>query len=869
MPSVDVGLTITAINNATGAIRDVSGQVKTLGENAQATSNRLKAIQVVIAGILISKTLEYGKALVAASIAQQNVTIQLTRFAGSAAAASKVQSDLNSKFAAAPFHIDTINTAWTRLRSTMQSNDAATKVVSAITNDVIAMGGTDQNINNLAESFQRLFGRGYASAREYVGMLQQTGLTLGDLAKAAGTTSTNLERNLRAGFVNATQFVDMFVKASEQRFGDLSKGLKNTTGGSFMAIQNAFDEGLQGLGERTDLNVRLAGVFNNIADAVTKFMGSIDQSKIDALFNWFAQVEPLIRKAAVSMYNIITTVVTLGGDIAQMLGMMPQEALEMGMIGYFLFGKKGAALLALLGAVGTKAHEVVPMMNAQPGGMSWGQTYGATYAASAKAGSKYMGNFLGPLLAVPDAGIKTLLAKGVQGLFNAAPDMSTITGVQASISKSAQGGTGSILPNQKQIDESKKSLADFFATLGKINGPQATGISSKLADAMVQVTNAVREGNDVLDQMHEKIDQLHFQNTGDQLGATIAGLKVQGAASVKAIDTEIAKLTQLKLQTTDTKNLVTELTKEREREVKVMNDAIEKAKQTYAIQKSIFLLQQQLTQSQNQYAMKTLQQNTNGNPLANMMMGSSGGQAMLAVQQQHQQYSEQIIGYDTQIKELESQINGVLADPAKVSALQATIQSVTQLRDGTAQALNNLSVNGQLQRDMWKSLGDAISNDVSNGIVGMIQGTKTLGDVARSVFGDMMSLAIKYFMQLLEIKAIQTIGMAFGDGGTVAGGVAFANGGITPHVKPFANGDIVSGPTLFGLAGEAGTEAIMPLTRIGGKLGVRSSGGGGGDNLHVTIQAIDTQSGMDFLAKHVDAIGSQLAQRNRLNRQKK
>jgi lambda family phage tail tape measure protein len=52
-------------------------------------------------------------------------------------------------------------------------------------------------------------------------------------------------------------------------------------------------------------------------------------------------------------------------------------------------------------------------------------------------------------------------------------------------------------------------------------------------------------------------------------------------------------------------------------------------------------------------------------------------------------------------------------------------------------------------------------------------------------------------------------------------------------VLGFANGGIVNGPTVFpmangaGLMGEAGPEAIMPLTRIGGKLGVRAAGGGG------------------------------------------
>ncbi|AHD00851.1 phage tail tape measure protein [Leisingera methylohalidivorans] len=63
-----------------------------------------------------------------------------------------------------------------------------------------------------------------------------------------------------------------------------------------------------------------------------------------------------------------------------------------------------------------------------------------------------------------------------------------------------------------------------------------------------------------------------------------------------------------------------------------------------------------------------------------------------------------------------------------------------------------------------------------------------------------------------------------------AGGAAFSQG----KVMPFAKGGVVTGPVSFpmrgatGLMGEAGPEAILPLTRgADGSLGVRSQGGGG------------------------------------------
>lgn len=76
--------------------------------------------------------------------------------------------------------------------------------------------------------------------------------------------------------------------------------------------------------------------------------------------------------------------------------------------------------------------------------------------------------------------------------------------------------------------------------------------------------------------------------------------------------------------------------------------------------------------------------------------------------------------------------------------------------------------------------------------------------------------------------------IADGVGKLVSGLFPFADGGsfVQGRVMPFANGGVVSGPTTFpmrggtGLMGEAGPEAIMPLTRTAdGKLGVRSEGG--------------------------------------------
>jgi hypothetical protein len=70
----------------------------------------------------------------------------------------------------------------------------------------------------------------------------------------------------------------------------------------------------------------------------------------------------------------------------------------------------------------------------------------------------------------------------------------------------------------------------------------------------------------------------------------------------------------------------------------------------------------------------------------------------------------------------------------------------------------------------------------------------------------------------------------------------------TNRATAFANGGLVSGPMAFsfgggkmGIAGEAGAEAILPLTKVGGKLGVMAVGsaGGGGNVYHIDARGAD------------------------------
>ena len=104
-----------------------------------------------------------------------------------------------------------------------------------------------------------------------------------------------------------------------------------------------------------------------------------------------------------------------------------------------------------------------------------------------------------------------------------------------------------------------------------------------------------------------------------------------------------------------------------------------------------------------------------------------------------------------------------------------------------------------------------------------------------------------------------------------SGMVGQAKGGAWNNgIKKFAKGgsftnSVVSSPTLFafargtGLMGEAGPEAIMPLTRDGqGNLGVRSQGNNGG-NVVITANVNVSDSGTSYSASSDKEEGKKIA----------
>jgi len=188
---------------------------------------------------------------------------------------------------------------------------------------------------------------------------------------------------------------------------------------------------------------------------------------------------------------------------------------------------------------------------------------------------------------------------------------------------------------------------------------------------------------------------------------------------------------------------------------------------------------------------------------------------------------------------------------------------------------------------------------VSSGVQSRMQRTGGIVSNNSSVGGVQMGSVQQVVMQMGSVRQQFSIGgvvtdgvrQTFAQGGVVTDGVqqTFAKGGVVTggstgnveiknmlqpfamggvvssgSIQPFAGGGLVTKPTIFpmangyGLMGEAGPEAIMPLTRTSsGELGVKSEGGGGSGNILINMNV--TTSDADSFRKSQKQITRELS----------
>lgn len=191
---------------------------------------------------------------------------------------------------------------------------------------------------------------------------------------------------------------------------------------------------------------------------------------------------------------------------------------------------------------------------------------------------------------------------------------------------------------------------------------------------------------------------------------------------------------------------------------------------------------------------------------------------------------ERLDDLDAQVEALDESLGGAVGMAAAFNG------ELARMRAGFAETGQDVAT---LERGMSRGLNSAIRGLVVEGD----SLSQALEKMANSMINAAFNAAVKPVTS--HVGSL----LAEGVGGLMSGLLPFEKGGsfAQGRVQPFASGGIVSGPVTFpmrggmGLMGEAGPEAIMPLSRgPDGKLGVQARGGGGPVTVVMNIQTPDT-----------------------------
>lgn len=274
----------------------------------------------------------------------------------------------------------------------------------------------------------------------------------------------------------------------------------------------------------------------------------------------------------------------------------------------------------------------------------------------------------------------------------------------------------------------------------------------------------------------------------------------------------------------------------------LQNTSIELAELQLQIdQKRLAVTPQELANRQNSIGLRKLDQEETSK-LASLE--TTYLKTVTELMRQYRNAAEGVDGADVRAKIAQDLENARSRYGAEVSGVKSVSEAKRRLALEDANYSERQKAYGDVFLKSFESMGDAMV---------------TFAKTGKFSFDDMISSMveglIKYEMQLQAVSTyaafrpalMQGVASIFGGGiPAFATTPALAKGGAFDYgIEAFAKGgaftnQIVDSPTMFkfakgtGLMGEAGPEAIMPLTRDGsGNLGVRSEGGGG--NVEVVV----------------------------------
>ena len=439
----------------------------------------------------------------------------------------------------------------------------------------------------------------------------------------------------------------------------------------------------------------------------------------------------------------------------------------------------------------------------------------------------------------------------------------------------ASGSLINVARVDKEIDTVQRKLAEF-------NNNVATTVAALQAKVGAGAGVAIAKFSVTLDQMARQLDQLEAQyGGGKKANEELAQAKV--LAQFGAFTAQLEKMRiaiNANKSSLESRNATLAQVAEMEaRVVEIQKVALETMQRRTAREQSDIMLG----------ATRSLEDFTHQLEIAQLSLQPFTA-GTIEMKNAFQSAESSVRAVTDKITELTRLVED---NPALKTMLEPMIAQLTiakakfeQLRDAVK---NGQYVMAQASKKFWDSVGESIERGLGDTLTALMNRTGKVRDALVSMYNDITKAAIQYLMKFALVQSglspsgtlggiFDTLFGSIGGGASsalsgtmnVGSGISFGfkDGGVFDKgmVQKFASGGILTGPVAFpiGIAGEAGPEAIMPLERRNGRLGVRSSGGG--SNYNISINAVDAASVRDLFYREGSAMILALQGRARVNR---
>lgn len=804
-----------------------------------------------VTAILVASLAGIGAVLLDATGKYQRFVAQLVITEGSGQAATEALFSMTRAAVDLGANIEGVIGMFSRLR--LQGVEGARELALAIGGLAATAGLTTDQIDRVTLSITQMFSKGqFVRAEEFNLQLQET-LPLAARAAAEGfrrmgntalDSVNEISQAVQAGTLRTRDFANAIVLGADA-FTNTAAAVTNARiqwDGLVQAVQLAI--GAQG--HMTGVTAAFGLVMNAATKAILDYIGAWDQLDPDERAN---QVEGMVDKI-INFVGGMETAMRVAGALGRILTGIFQAIFN----ALVLVIEPVVALGMALAAIATGNFADVPRI-AQAAWSAMGQTFGDITEGIDRVirGADQLGDRVTPIADALRAQINQMDIPAILEEAGRAPP---------------QGAQGAADAAQRDAAAERRArrMIELQENLQRLQID-----AQQVADrALSPLDNAVSRARGPIDELIHRFRDLRTD---------FEALAQQGTPVGNALDQIDQNVRELSASA---------------------QQAEERARALFAAQQRIADLRNLTDVAKVQDQVRDLVESVT------VRFESEGAQqvreAELALADTRRQVALDIATLDAQI--LEAQATN---DAAEIARLETLRNQHVMYQDTLGQVTGAMQVAAQRMRALVEAIRGSVEGALSQliqGLVGTIDFdfdqwadqlvqniTAAIADSwakkLTDVIFDFLGLGEQQNVAVMNVQSMNVLGGLGGAGGGGGGGGLvdmigtalnfiggfFAKGGVpgllsgplAGHITPFANGGITSGPTLFGMAGEKGKEGILPLERIGGKLGVNAAMGGG-DVFHINIQAIDTQTGAMFLKQNAGQIVGELQSQRALGK---